>query len=182
MFPPGWIKREPVTVFSLHGAFVLSLSLSRCFCLRCWHSNTNYTWNITPTHKNSLLSYVRWDPCWCLLSFAFFPFTNLAQRRPDIPGPRSLPRCASSAVFHWGECCSLFSPFSQLVSTSYCLWHLLHIHFPTRRLEECNWFTSHRRAPESSTPRGNHWRAPKPRRHRSLSGFTLHVQEVTLGW
>lgn len=72
--------------------------------MRCWHSNTNYTWNITPTHKNSLLSYVRWDPCWCLLSFAFFPFTNLAQRRPDIPGPRSLSRRrASSTVFHWGN-------------------------------------------------------------------------------
>lgn len=60
--------------------------LPTCLCLRCWHSNTNYTWNITPTHKNSLLSYVRWDPRWCLLSFAFFPFTNLAQTRSDNPG------------------------------------------------------------------------------------------------
>lgn len=63
--------------------------LPTCFCLRCWHSNTNYTWNITPTHKNSLLSYVRWDPRWCLLSLAFFPFTNLERTRSDIPGPLS---------------------------------------------------------------------------------------------
>lgn len=76
--------------------------LPTCFCLRCWHSNTNYTWNITPTHKNSLLSYVRWDPRWCLLSFAFFPFTNLARTRSDIPGSL-LHHCASSAFFrNWG--------------------------------------------------------------------------------
>lgn len=94
--------------------------LPTCFCLRCWHSNTNYTWNITPTHKNSLLSYVRWDPHWCLLSFAFFQFTNLARMRSDILGPLSRAPPPLSLRMG-GGCRSLFSPFSQLVSASYCL-------------------------------------------------------------
>lgn len=75
--------------------------LPTCFCLKCWHSNTNYTWNIIPTHKKSLLSYVRWDPHWCLLSFAFFPIHKPGANA--VRHPRAALSCASSAFFQNGR-------------------------------------------------------------------------------
>lgn len=53
------------------------------------------------------------------------------------------------------ERCSLFSPFSRSVSTSYCLWHFLHIHF-----FQCSGVglisSLHAAETQSSVPQGNH--------------------------
>lgn len=46
----------------------------RCFCLRCWHSNSGYPWNITPTYKTHYNPM--WSSHWCLLSFAFSTHTH----------------------------------------------------------------------------------------------------------
>lgn len=66
----------------------------RCFCLRCWHSNTNYTWNITPTYKTHY--YPTWggilaDVCSALL----FPFTHSPRRHRWATLALRLLRCLS---------------------------------------------------------------------------------------
>ena len=127
----------------------------RCFCLRCclrcWHSNTNYTRNITPTYKTHY--YPTWggilaDVCSALL----FPFTHLPLHTPRRHHwPTLLHRLSLSNTG------GLFSPFSLPVSTSHCPWRLLYIHFPMQRVQ---WkrLVSHRGASQSMPP-GNHWLA-----------------------
>lgn len=136
----------------------------RCFCLRCclrcWHSNTNYTRNITPTYKTHY--YPTWggilaDVCSALL----FPLTHLPLHTPRRHHWPTLLHCLS--LTNTG---GLFSPFSLPVSTSHCPWHLLYIHFPMQRVQ---WkrLVSHRRASQS-IPRGESLTSTKLRHHHSL--------------
>lgn len=55
----------------------------RCFCLRCWHSNTSYTWNTTPAYKTHY--YPTWGGILAGVCSALLSIRTLASRRHRWP-------------------------------------------------------------------------------------------------
>lgn len=137
----------------------------RC-CLRCWHSNTNYTWNTTPTHKTRYYPTrggILADIC---SAFAFFhSHTCLSALPADTTDP------LSSTVFHWGSAAVCLVLSLYLSAPPIARDVLLYIHFPMQRVRS----KTVRFTPRSLAvdPSRESLTSTKPRHHHSLSGVTL---------
>lgn len=83
---------------AMHNVFTSWTIFCRCFCLRCWHSNTNYARNITPTYKSHyypMRGGILADVCSALLFF------HRSRRRASTHSSQAdttdpLSRCTSS--------------------------------------------------------------------------------------
>ena len=128
----------------------------RCFCLRCclrcWHSNTNYTWNITPTYKTHY--YPTWggihaDVCSALL----FPLTHSPLHTPRR---HHWPTLTLRRLLH---CLSLTNAAVCLVLSLYLSAPPISRDIYFIYIFQCSGFRENSSVHTESIPRGNHWLA-----------------------
>lgn len=137
----------------------------RCFCLRCWHSNTSYTWNTTPAYKTHY--YPTWGGILAGVCSALLSIRTLASRRHRWP----------TRMLRLHHCLSLSNTAVCLVLSLYLSAppiardiYFIYI-FPMQRVQ---WkgLASHASASELIS-QGNHWLVLNFAAIAPSSGFAL---------
>ena len=137
--------------------------------MRCWHSNTNYTWNTTPAYKShyyptrgGILADI------CSAFFFFLLFFHSHACLSALPADTTDP--LSSTVFHFGSAAVCLVLSLYLSAPPIARDVLLYIHIPMQRVRS----KTVRFTPRSLAvdPSRESLTSAKPRHHLSLSGVT----------